>query len=1051
MISFFWKFNHLQNIAKFILSERTISMIGIIYSRKSTIPCHLLEAFLVRNGYHVQCIDLDAKAPASLSSCRLLINTMGSFYPAKHFDLLAAYFKNGGNMIHLGGMPFTMDPSDNTKNIRALRSFGIVDDFCPIPQSCAYVKTQDGERLQASLTGMFGGVYHFCEQDNSGKLIRNAHLEHILDAFDENDELVGVPVFRIVTHCHGSMTFFAFDFAAEDLAQTFWQNLFLDVVRKEFLGNVLLSVDCSLSRYLPDEPKDITVSVSNISISDTCAHPLFLTLSVSDSNNATVYEEKAPVSLPFQMTFSPALSASSLYKVTVCIHTGSLCIEKKETGFLILTDAELEDTTGSFRQMYMDASVSSDYCLTDGKITPILGTTYFVTDAYRECFYNMNAWLCDREMSALKAIGFNVLRSGNWSYLPALYEADGALSLRGIRALQTYFLLAARHGFTVQFTLGNIMLNQWDTTRSPIHDPDMRKKCMVFVRSFTENFKSYKNVTLDIVNEPSYSMKGAWSPGKPSGEAQELLSYRAWLREQYHNDIHALQKAWGETSCTLRDFDCVQMPGPELFSRGLCRTEQRRNSTPLADFFAFARHEFLDWTAEVRAIVKSIAPDMLLTMGRDETLRIPAQQDEVLAGNIDMVCWHQWNYNSNILYEYLLNRVRGKICVAQELGMYKYDDIRAGKRYSDEEMARKLEKKLLYAFGNFVQWQAHDDPYMYELSENSLGLYRADMTKTPSLAATGRLIRTEKEMSPFLYGRQDDKIHIATVYNTSYYFSVDHPIAQQGIRSHVFALYNCLKEQADFIPEHLFKRENKSAVGSPALILLPAMQTLERTVWEELLAHVKAGAVLLISGCIDQDPHFAPDEKISTLDSSYFTGKLMNFEKIDIDGKEYVLDFRPVVGYADVSNLLNCGRFQDCASSSPSSVPAHTSGLREYAVGSGRILYCPYPLELSTNTEAVCACYEYAMKLADAHNSIYRIRDSRPNIVFTAASYEECTVYTLLNEGFADTVTWTDLRSNLTIRAHVEADSGCKLWLSKDGSVLGDFGHGSFSFSPFSS
>ena len=151
--------------------------------------------------------------------------------------------------------------------------------------------------------------------------------------------------------------------------------------------------------------------------------------------------------------------------------------------------------------------------------------------------------------------------------------------------------------------------------------------------------------------------------------------------------------AWGDSSVTIKSFDDVTLPEGHLFSRGLCRTELRFNPTPVADFFAFAREEFLGWTAEVRATAKAIAPDTIVTMGRDETLRIPTQQDEAMAGNVDMVCWHQWNYNSNIINEYLLNRVRGKICVAQELGMYKFDDIRCGKRHTDDEMVDMLQKK----------------------------------------------------------------------------------------------------------------------------------------------------------------------------------------------------------------------------------------------------------------------------------------------------------------------------------------------------------------------
>ena len=90
--------------------------------------------------------------------------------------------------------------------------------------------------------------------------------------------------------------------------------------------------------------------------------------------------------------------------------------------------------------------------------------------------------------------------------------------------------------------------------------------------------------------------------------------------------------------------------------------------------------------------------------------------------------------------------------------------------------------------------------------------------------------------------------------------------------------------------------------------------------------------------------------------------------------------------------------------------------------------------------EAVCACYRYAMEKAQAHNEIYRIVDSRPNVVFTAVSYTDCTVYTLLNEGFADSVCFTDLRSGKTLTVKLAADHGCKIWLDKNGDLLEVFG-----------
>ncbi len=998
-------------------------MVGILYCQKSTLDYKEIEKLLTAHNIPSRSIVLEEADVHSFADCTVLINAMSHFYVEEKNELLVNFFNNGNAIIHLGAMPFTQSATDMQANNRVLRSFDIVDDFTPIHETCSYVSNPT-QTEAISLTGLCSAVYHLSAYTENGTRC-TGYLEHILDAFDAEDNLVAVPVIRVVTYEKGSMTFFAFDFDNEMLKEPFWAELFIHTVKKELAGNVLLTVDSPFAQYYPEEEKKVTITLSDITRKTN--EDLCLSITVSDDKDNTVLEKKESVSLPYEITVTPQVTASAIYKITVTVSSDDVILTQKETGFMVLSKEEAAAELSTFKPMYIDPDVSTDYCLVDGEITAILGTTHFVTDVYRECFYYMNTWLCDKELAQLQADGFNVLRSGNWVYIPAFYNEDGSIGERGIRALQTYFILAARHGFTVQFALGTVLLNQWDKSRSPIHDKGMREKCITLIRSFVTNFKDYPNVTLDIVNEPSYSIKGAWSTGRPSYEPGELARFKEWLAEKY-GTIANLRDAWGETSIVLKSFNDITMPGWDLYSRGLCRTEQRKNHTPLADFYAFARNEFLGWTREIRAIAKEIAPHMIVTMGRDETLRIPAQQDEVLAGNIDMVCWHQWNYNSNIIYEYLLNRVRGKICVAQELGMYRFDDIRSGKRHTDEETAASLDKKLLYAAGNFVQWQAHDDPFMFELSENSLGIYRADMTPTPSVALTKKLVSAERNMQHLMQGRQDDKIKIVSVCNTSYYFGVDNQMAHQGMKNHIYALYNCLKEQADFVPEHLFKAENASAIGNPKLIILPGMQTLQKDTWKELLAYVEKGAVLLVNGCIDKEVHFEADIKIGALDSSYRTRKLMNFEKVTVDGTEYALDFRPITGHADVTNLLDCGELSEYGV------------IAEYNVGAGKILYCPYPVELSTNTEAMVACYKYAIKKAQAQNEIYQIVESSPQIMFTAVSYENCTVYTLINEGFADTMAFTDLRSGMKVSVNLKSNQGCKLWLNTNGELLQKYG-----------
>ena len=124
--------------------------------------------------------------------------------------------------------------------------------------------------------------------------------------------------------------------------------------------------------------------------------------------------------------------------------------------------------------------------------------------------------------------------------------------------------------------------------------------------------------------------------------------------------------------------------------------------------------------------MRKMAPDMVVMMGRGESLRVPEEQDMILSGNLDMVCWHQWNRDAVIYTEYLLNRVKGHITCAQELGSYRVRKMRGGKVLSDERVAHKLERKLFFGFSNWIIWQSFHNPDKEELCENMLGTYRSD-------------------------------------------------------------------------------------------------------------------------------------------------------------------------------------------------------------------------------------------------------------------------------------------------------------------------------------
>ena len=209
---------------------------------------------------------------------------------------------------------------------------------------------------------------------------------------------------------------------------------------------------------------------------------------------------------------------------------------------------------------------------------------------------------------------------------------------------------------------------------------------------------------------------------------------------------------------------------------------------------------------------------MVVLMGRDESIRIPCEQDEYFAGNVDTVNWHQWQKNGIVFTEFMLNKVPDSICCGQELGVYQMEDHRGFKRLRPEQIGAVLERKLLYAFGNWVQWQWKNDPYLPEVSENTLGICRADGTETPGMDGCRRLAAAEQRMAPYMGGRDTVDSPIVVVHPTARHFSCDQAFAEESVRTAIEILGYTLKEHFVVALEHtlgIMRRRAESCISCP--------------------------------------------------------------------------------------------------------------------------------------------------------------------------------------------------------------------------------------------
>jgi hypothetical protein len=96
-------------------------------------------------------------------------------------------------------------------------------------------------------------------------------------------------------------------------------------------------------------------------------------------------------------------------------------------------------------------SVSRDWLRADGRVLPVVGTTYMASDVHRKFLFEPNPHAWDRDFAAMKRQGINMVRTGLWTAWSRAMLDPGALDENVLSALDAYVLSAAKHGILVCF------------------------------------------------------------------------------------------------------------------------------------------------------------------------------------------------------------------------------------------------------------------------------------------------------------------------------------------------------------------------------------------------------------------------------------------------------------------------------------------------------------------------------------------------------------------------------------------------------------------------
>lgn len=872
--------------------------------------------------------------------------------------------------------------------------------------------------------------------------VREADLEVGCRLYDDAGQAVAAPIISVCHFHNGRVTFLNFDPKDPGFYQTDAGIGLLDaVIDACFTECWHINLTSHYARYLPDERVELAIHARKLA--GNAGH---VSRRVEISLHAADRPDDPPaathtVRIAGRITrdrFSITGLPEGSYRVHATLDVHGRTLQQCVTGFYVLSDQRAAEIASNAPRLEIIPETAPDYAVVDGRPFPMTGSTYMAPDNYRDCFVNLNVARARSDLARLRDMGVNIIRTGVWTTYGLIYQPDGGFRKEALRSMDAYFLAAAGAGLPVQFAPSAFVMNPWNREASPFHNPQLRAKCMRCFEQFAERYARWPGVQLDVINEPSYAPfkhGHLWQLARPFGDPHELAAWRHWLREHYADEAD-LRSAWGITSAELASFDDATLPEPDEFASNYDGPPCYNLRGRLADFYCFARDTWRDWMREIRSIVRKHAPDMLMMVGRDETLRVPSQQHDAFDNTIDIVNWHQWHREGTIFNEYVLNRIRGMVCCGQEMGVLSYKDQRNDERLSEADMRNQLERKLVYCLGNWIQWQSHSDPTMDTYKEVKLGLIRADGTTRPAAEVVRGLAMLESRMAHRLVGRREDQERVAIVVPTSLWFSSDSPLAYRAMTQSIFAMHNHLRRPAYTILEDLLNPHNRRQIGEPELVILPSATVLSEQAWQHLVRLVEQdGVTLLITGSIEQDEYWRRRSRMGSI------GIPVDVKNLATTETSWVKDQRHDCTFRDALRLNLPGKALFKAT------PVGSAGTEfvDRRIGNGRLIWCPVPVELADSIEPAVALYRQVIRsvtsLPPALIQVDPDHDSVGHFI-CPIRYADCTAISLVNEGPDATWRFRLADPRVDIEIGMSAGRAAKLYIDSAGTLLGAYAPG---------
>ncbi|MFC5467374.1 beta-galactosidase [Cohnella suwonensis] len=976
-----------------------------------------------------------------------LISLHGKFFPKRAWTDILALLQRGGGLLHVGDEPFRVPVNqengawvaekEQTAYHQSLQIHEMLHvDPAPIDH---YRANEDlplfiGKESLFSVQPTTGFVLHVTRSDDrpgeggsSGPM--DAHIAPLLIGVSKENREVAAPAV-LIENTKGVFSGGRWIFVNLRTEKTFWENGGAEALGEWGAycrrGVTEIWLKPNYAAYEPGERANLTLQVQALRTAEDRlpSEPGFWRFEIEVTKEAkgaakAVWtgrtEMKASGELAFAKIQVPVGIEPGYYGVSCLATSDAGEVRRLRQGFWGIDSALLRE--GEWLRC------DRDYFRKDGRPLPIVGMTYMGSDVARKFLFMPNAAVWDRDIAQMKKAGINLIRTGIWTAWRQVMYVDGHPYEEVLRAIDAFILTAKKHDIEVTFNFFAFTPEAWEGM-NPYLDPRSVEAQKRFIASIVSRHAETKNVHWDLINEPSmFNPKELFAGPRTNGDPYEQRRFAEWL-EKRHGSIGALQEHWHMTPPELPDFGHVRLPEAGDVNFGTTPILPKKGGAWL-DYTLFTMDMHNKWARELTETIRSIQPSQLVTVGQDEGLAGQRPSPFFYAEAVDYTTNHTWWMMDQLVWDGIFAKSPDKPNLVQETGIMYVETPDGRAKRSEFELRNILERKYAYAFSTggagAVQWVWNANIYMNNVNESNIGALRADGTEKPEADVSYDFGSFMGEIRDLFEGRELEDVVV--VYPFSNDFStckLAFDATSKLTRTLVYEMKAAFRAVGEY---HL---ESLSAY-KPKLIVVPSAHNFADAALQDLLSHIEEhGGTLLYTGPIGLNEYWAPSERLVGITGGRQLGNVLREELLELEGKRLPVSFG---GH----RIAQIGKEVVGGTNGGGAAQVHS-----YAIGKGKLIWSPLPLELNERTESLVELYEYALNEAGVRPELeWKQGGELPGVYGKKVSFSAGALFVFVSEYAADaTVEVTDPSSGKTYEFELQRERSVLFAVDGQGELL---------------